>query len=181
MPILGGRPPVGRVLEHGVIPGSSQTKARESALQERMRSASWDLTTKVAGLVAKCYPAPPNTAKTIRPTISGFGMMAVPPQSAQHNWVVGSNRAHPLFLKAEKTKLVPTACDRRQSPLASIEMFTCPTYRPVRVTANPMLTLGAVDSGKRQLTARSVKLRPIWVAEICSLVCGRSLDCRKNS
>jgi len=86
--------------------------------------------------------------------------MAVPPQSAQHNWVVGSNRAHPLFLKAEKTKLVPTACDRRQSPLASIEMFTCPTYRPVRVTANPMLTLGAVDSGKRQLTARICKIAP---------------------
>src|SRR5471030_1091589 len=26
-----------RLLQHGVIPGSSQTKARESALQERMR------------------------------------------------------------------------------------------------------------------------------------------------
>ena len=57
--------------------------------------------------------------------------MAVPPQSAQHHWVVGSNR--PLFLKAEKTKLVPTAGDRRQSPLASIETFTCPTFRP-RIT-----------------------------------------------
>src|SRR5882757_2334700 len=34
-----------RLLQHGVIPGSSQTKARESALQERMRPASCGLAT----------------------------------------------------------------------------------------------------------------------------------------
>src|SRR5215469_17681167 len=33
------------VLQHGVIPGSSQTKARESALQGGLRSTSWDLRT----------------------------------------------------------------------------------------------------------------------------------------
>src|SRR5271165_1891966 len=33
------------LLQHGVIPGSSQTKARESALQERMRPASHGLAT----------------------------------------------------------------------------------------------------------------------------------------
>src|SRR6201998_2501254 len=33
------------LLQHGVIPGSSQTKARESALQERMRPASCGLAT----------------------------------------------------------------------------------------------------------------------------------------
>ena len=34
-----------RLLQHGVIPGSSQTKARESALQECMRPASCGLAT----------------------------------------------------------------------------------------------------------------------------------------
>src|ERR1700761_8031426 len=34
-----------RLLQHGVIPGSSQTKAWESALQERMRPASCGLAT----------------------------------------------------------------------------------------------------------------------------------------
>src|ERR1700751_6217047 len=43
-----------RGLQHGVIPGSSQTKARESALQEWMRSASWDLTTMESDNGALC-------------------------------------------------------------------------------------------------------------------------------
>src|SRR5882762_9325300 len=38
-----------RLLQHGVIPGSSQTKARESALQERMRPASCGLATMESG------------------------------------------------------------------------------------------------------------------------------------
>ena len=38
-------PSAKRLLQHGVIPGSSETKARESALQEGMRSTSWDLGT----------------------------------------------------------------------------------------------------------------------------------------
>src|ERR1700741_5211608 len=33
--VLAAAAAVGRLLQHGVIPGSSQTKARESALQER--------------------------------------------------------------------------------------------------------------------------------------------------
>src|ERR1700730_10480820 len=37
------------VLQHGVIPGSSQTKAEESALQERMRPASCGLATMESG------------------------------------------------------------------------------------------------------------------------------------
>src|SRR6516225_8174321 len=48
--ILGAK----RLLQHGVIPGSSQTKARESALQEWMRSASWDLTTTESNNGALC-------------------------------------------------------------------------------------------------------------------------------
>src|ERR1700685_374986 len=38
-------PSAKRLLQHGVIPGSSQTEARESALQERMRPASCGLAT----------------------------------------------------------------------------------------------------------------------------------------
>src|SRR6266511_5396304 len=38
-----------RLLQHGVIPGSSQTRARESALQERMRPASCGLATMESG------------------------------------------------------------------------------------------------------------------------------------
>src|SRR3954471_23660291 len=38
-----------RLLQHGVIPGSSQTKARESALQERMGPASCGLATMESG------------------------------------------------------------------------------------------------------------------------------------
>src|SRR3954468_7788627 len=38
-----------RLLQHGVIPGSSQTKAKESALQERMRPASCGLPTMESG------------------------------------------------------------------------------------------------------------------------------------
>src|SRR6201999_3996698 len=38
-------PSATRLLQHGVIPGSSQTKARESALQERTRPASCGLAT----------------------------------------------------------------------------------------------------------------------------------------
>src|SRR5215813_5373370 len=43
-----------RLLQHGVIPGSSQTKARESALQEWMRSTSWDLVTTESDDGALC-------------------------------------------------------------------------------------------------------------------------------
>src|SRR5512143_216811 len=42
-------PSAKRLLQHGVIPGSSQTKARESALQERMRPASCGLATMESG------------------------------------------------------------------------------------------------------------------------------------
>src|ERR1700693_5275792 len=42
-------PSARRLLQHGVIPGSSQTKARESALQERMRPASCGLATMESG------------------------------------------------------------------------------------------------------------------------------------
>src|SRR4051812_12905536 len=38
-----------RLLQHGVIPGSSQTKAKESALQERKRPASCGLATMESG------------------------------------------------------------------------------------------------------------------------------------
>src|ERR1700723_2569295 len=38
-------PSAKRLLQHGVIPGSSQTKARESALQEHMRPAPCGLAT----------------------------------------------------------------------------------------------------------------------------------------
>src|SRR3954464_1914451 len=37
------------LLQHGVIPGSSQTKARESALQERMRPSSCGLAAMESG------------------------------------------------------------------------------------------------------------------------------------
>src|SRR3954462_10436889 len=43
-----------RLLQHGVIPGSSQTKARESALQERMRPASCGLATMESGNGVLC-------------------------------------------------------------------------------------------------------------------------------
>src|SRR6478736_1726653 len=43
-----------RLLQHGVIPGSSQTKARESALQERMRPASCGLATVESGNGVLC-------------------------------------------------------------------------------------------------------------------------------
>src|SRR6478672_3929735 len=43
-----------RLLQHGVIPGSSQTRARESALQERMRPASCGLATMESGNGVLC-------------------------------------------------------------------------------------------------------------------------------
>src|SRR5476651_2335843 len=43
-----------RLLQHGVIPGSSQTKARESALQERMGPASCGLATVESGNGVLC-------------------------------------------------------------------------------------------------------------------------------
>src|SRR6266850_8040521 len=43
-----------QLLQHGVIPGSSQTKARESALQERMRPASCGLATMESGNGVLC-------------------------------------------------------------------------------------------------------------------------------
>src|SRR6201995_4204916 len=47
-------PPAKRLLQHGVIPGSSQTRARESALQERRRPASCGLATMESGNGVLC-------------------------------------------------------------------------------------------------------------------------------
>ena len=53
---VGDRPPnrAASILQHGVIPGSSQTRARESALQGRRRPASCGLATMESGNGALC-------------------------------------------------------------------------------------------------------------------------------